>query len=74
MQRSIKLSKRPHLREEEHKLEMWDQCIGYLYSDIMRRLSYEVFKLMDIMITDENFRASIANLLVSSHHLQKEME
>jgi len=55
------------LREEEHKIEMWESCLVYLFSNVQWWLAVSIYTLLDIMIIDERFRASIPRIL-------KEME
>ncbi len=54
-------------REEEHKIDMWEDCLSYLYEHVHKRLAIHAFRVREILIPDENFETSMTFILVSKH-------
>ena len=49
--------------EEEHKLEMWEECLSYLMSDVMRRLCITTDQISEILVSHESLRKSLSQIL-----------
>ena len=71
---TTKQSKHLTPREEEHKIDMWEDCLSYLYEHVHKRLAIHAFRVREILIPDDNFERSMSFILVSGHKYRKSLK